>query len=140
MMQRSAVLSEDREYLYRLERTWDERSDRVLWIMLNASTADENFDDQTVKRCIGFSRSWGYGGLVVGNLFAVRSTAPSNVLRHHNPVGPENDRHLRSMASECEVVLAAWGGSLVGEDVFRFRERAVLKMLKGRLQCLGVTH
>lgn len=35
MMQRSAVLSESRDYRYRLERTWDERRDWVLWMMLN---------------------------------------------------------------------------------------------------------
>ena len=146
MMQRSAVLSEGRDYCYRLERTWDERLDRVLWIMLNPSTADENVDDQTIKRCIGFSRSWGYGGLVVGNLFAVRSTDPGGVLLADDPVGPENDEHLRKAASECILTVCAWGGSLAKHHLFREREIGVLAMLDGLesnwpgkrvLSCLG---
>ena len=140
MMQRSAVLSTDREYCYRLERTWNARLKRVLWVTLNPSTADEVVDDQTVKRCIAFSDAWGFGGLVVGNLFALRSADPSVVVRHHDPVGPENDGHLLSMAEECSVVVAAWGGSLVGEDVFHLRERAVRKLLAGRMMCMGITY
>lgn len=77
---------------------------------------------------------------MVGNLFALRSTDPDGVVRHHNPLGPENDEHLLSMAGECEVVVAAWGGSLVGKDVFHLRERAVEEMLRGRPPCMGVTH
>ena len=98
MMQRSAVLSEGRDYRYRLERTWDERRDWVLWMMLNPSTADELVNDQTIKGCLSFSDCWGFGGLMVGNLFALRSADPALVVRHHDPVRPENDEHLRSMA------------------------------------------
>ena len=77
---------------------------------------------------------------MVGNLFALRSADPDLVVRHHDPVGPENDEHLRVMAAECDVVVAAWGGSLVGKAVFHLRERAVEEMLSGRLRCMGVTH
>ena len=62
MMQRRAVLSGDREYRYSLERIWQPLKPRVLWLMLNPSTADENFDDATIRRCVGFSQRWGFGG------------------------------------------------------------------------------
>lgn len=109
-------------------------------MMLNPSTADETVDDIAIKRCISFSNNWGFGGLMVGNLFALRSAEPDLVVRHHALVGPENDEHLRVMAAECEVVVAAWGGSIVGKGVFHLRERAVEEMLRGRLMCLGLTH
>jgi hypothetical protein len=77
--------------------------------MLNPSTADAEQDDPTIRRCVGFSRSWGAGALVVVNLFALRSTDPAALLTHPEPVGADNDEHLR------DVALDAWrdGGRLV---------------------------
>ena len=130
-MQRSALLSDCRQYRYTLERVWDDRGNRVLWVMLNPSTADENIDDATIRRCIGFSQSWGLGGLVVANLFAVRSTDPRGVLLADDPVGPENDEVLRKAASECISIVCAWGGSLAQHHLFQARERAVCNILAG---------
>jgi len=50
-----------------------EGSRDVTWIMLNPSTADDQVDDPTIRRCIGFSRAWGFGAMNVVNLFALRS-------------------------------------------------------------------
>ena len=50
-----AILSDDRVYRYMLERTWDCRKERVLFVMLNPSTADEKEDDPTITRCLGFA-------------------------------------------------------------------------------------
>jgi hypothetical protein len=79
------------------------------FLMLNPSTADETADDPTVRRCIGYAKDWGYGTLVVGNLFALRSTDPENLYDHPDPVGPENDVHLEEICDEAEKVIAAWG-------------------------------
>lgn len=109
-----ADLSEDRVYRYRLWRTWDAAKPTVAWLMLNPSTADESEDDPTIRRCIGFARDWGYGGLVVGNLFALRATDPGDLREHSDPVGPENDAHLQAICADADRVVAAWGaqGSL----------------------------
>lgn len=106
---RAATLSSDRTYRYRLRRTWDADKPPVAFIMLNPSTADETEDDPTVRRCIGYARDWGYGTLLVGNLFALRATDPDKLYEHPAPIGPENDRHLVEIANEAEVVVAAWG-------------------------------
>lgn len=148
-MQRSAVLSEGREYRYVLERIWDQRRDVVLWVMLNPSTADENRDDATIRRCIAFSQSWGYGGLAVGNLFAVRSTDPGGVIFAGDPVGPENDWYLESLASTSAMTVCAWGGSLAGHSIFQDRVSAVRDLLMSSaamqvldtpavIHCLGI--
>ena len=104
-----AVFSSDRQYRYRLWRVWDESLPLCLFVMLNPSTADASKNDPTVRRCIGFARSWGYGGLLVGNLFALRSTDPSVLYQAEYPVGSDNDGALFDMARQAGLVIAAWG-------------------------------
>ncbi len=93
----SAVLSECARYRYRLDRAW-ERDDHglgtVTWVMLNPSTADADVDDPTIRRCIGFSKAWGYNALTVVNLFAWRATSPRDLCAVEDPVGPDNEAHL----------------------------------------------
>ncbi len=105
----SAVLSDDRTYRYRLRRTWDDEKPTVAFLMLNPSTADETEDDPTIRRCIGYAKRWGYGTLLVGNLFALRASNPAQLAEHPDPVGPENDEYLRSICSDDPLVVAAWG-------------------------------
>ena len=119
---RSAILSPCGKYRYELTRWWDRKSvgkDTVCWIMLNPSTADHAKDDPTIRRCMDFSRRWGYGGMVVVNLFALRSTSPQAMMKggwwgaigEVRPTGEEsdNDSYIRLWARECAVVVAAWG-------------------------------
>lgn len=133
---RGAVIAGD--YRYLLWRTWDAALSRLLWVMLNPSTAGESSDDPTIRRCVGFSRSWGYGGLEVVNLFALRTAKPSTLRQATEPIGPENDRYIAEAATRADGIVVAWGehGGYMGRD------RAVLALLWrhiGRsLQCLGV--
>lgn len=69
-------------YSYRLWRTWDESKPLVAFIMLNPSTDDETEDDPTIRRCIGYADDWGFGSLIVGNLFALRATDPQELYQH----------------------------------------------------------
>src|SRR5207237_5457574 len=69
-----ASFSRDRRYRYRLWRRWDAARPVVAFVMVNPSTADAGRDDPTIRRCIGFARSWGYGRLEVVDLFAYRGT------------------------------------------------------------------
>lgn len=74
---RGAVISDDGRYRYRLWRTWAPELPRMAWIMLNPSTADAEVDDPTIRRCVGFAKREGCGGIEVVNLYAYRSTDPS---------------------------------------------------------------
>jgi len=106
-----AILSDDRDYRYRLTRKWDADKPTAAWIMLNPSTADEDEDDPTIRRCINFAKDWGYGSILVGNLFALRATDPDEVERQANPIGEQNDSHLQGIARNAEKVVAAWGAT-----------------------------
>lgn len=108
-MKKSATLSADGLYRYTLQRCWDEDKPRVFFICLNPSTADAEDDDKTVRRIIGFARDWGFGGVLIGNLFALRSRDPSALYKSADPVGPDNDMYLRQMAEQSELIVAAWG-------------------------------
>lgn len=129
----TAEFSNDGVYRYSLTRRWAVGPTAV-WILLNPSTADEVRNDPTIRRVMGFSRAWGYGGFTLMNVFALRSTDPSALRTHPDPTGPDNDETIRRVSGQAELVVAAWGtlGAL------RQRGAAVRAML-GRVQCLGTT-
>lgn len=89
-MKKSAILSDDRKYRYSLSRVWDESKNKVMFIGLNPSTADETEDDPTIRRCINFAKSWGYVGLEMTNLFAFRATAPKDMKNTKEPIETVN--------------------------------------------------
>jgi hypothetical protein len=88
---------------------WNEHMPIAMIIGLNPSTADQTRNDPTITRCINFSRSWGYGGVCVTNLFGFRATAPTELKAHHDPIGKENDAWVHEMAKGAAITVAAWG-------------------------------
>jgi hypothetical protein len=104
----SAVISPCGLYRYRLERRID-IGPSVLVIMLNPSTADAEKNDPTIGKLIGFGTRLGWGRIMVGNLFGLRSTNPKALQTASDPIGPDNDYHLRQMLRESHQVVLAWG-------------------------------
>lgn len=134
-----AVLSMDGKYRYRLSREWDDNGLRMTFVMLNPSTADASLDDPTIRRCIGFAKRDGYGGIYAFNLYAFRATDPQAMKRAIDPVGPENDAMLRygfaRAAEQGGPVVVAWGAH--GDPV---RVRQVMKLMGDADVCsLGTT-
>lgn len=97
-------------------------------------TADEIKNDPTVRRCLGFAYDWGYGGLIMTNAFAFRSTDPKVMKAQEDPIGPENDAWLVKSSQQANIVVAAWGN----HGIFRHRTTHILKLLSN-LQCFGTT-
>jgi hypothetical protein len=105
----------------------------VVFIGLNPSTADERRDDPTIRRCIGFARSWGFARLKVLNLFALRATKPAALLAADDPVGPENDSIIYEELGVADLVVCAWGAFPNGG-----RSADVLQLVAAP-HCVGVT-
>ncbi len=117
---RWAELSADRRFRYELGRRWRPTGRTVLFVGLNPSTADEDIDDPTIRRCIGFARTWGFSGLHMTNLFAFRATDPQEMMRATEPIGgPDNDKTITRLAAASSLVIACWGvhGAFLGRDV-----------------------
>ncbi len=134
MTQRSAVLSDCGTYRYSLTRRWSV-GPLLGWVMLNPSIANALVDDPTIRRCVGFARRWGFAGIVVRNLYALRATDPRALSRHPDPVGPDNHTHLGAAAGDA-LTVCAWGarGGTRGVDV-----AVQLEEHGARLVCLGWT-
>lgn len=121
-----ALFSDCEDYRYALWRTWDSRKPSLAFIMLNPSTATETALDPTVRRCIDYAKRWGYGGLVVGNIFALRSTDPKMLYDVDDPIGPDNDEQLMKIIKSCGKVIVAYGKHGALHD----RGAAVLSMIR----------
>ncbi|UYV37720.1 DUF1643 domain-containing protein [Rhodobacteraceae bacterium D3-12] len=105
----TAVYSECEAYRYALTRVWDEAGRKVLFIMLNPSTATEVQNDPTVERCERRARALGFGGFRVTNIFAWRDTDPRKMRAAADPVGPLNDATITEGCGWADQIIAAWG-------------------------------
>jgi hypothetical protein len=109
VIRRGAELSPDGLYRYTLTREWDYRCQTVVFVGLNPSIADAEQDDPTIRRCIRFARDWGFGSLLMVNLFAWRATDPSTLAAAPDMVGPANDAILQDLHRRAGLAVAAWG-------------------------------
>lgn len=136
-MIKKAQFSACRTWRYTLSRWWGTlEQKRIAFIGLNPSTADESKDDPTIRRCIGYAKAWGYGGLHMLNLFAFRATDPKKMKLAADPIGPDNDLYIKRIAGITQVVVAAWGGNAT---FLPSRSEEIVDLIGERLTCLGKT-
>ena len=143
-MRRSAEISSCERYRYWLERQWDKALPVLVVCMLNPSTADDQREDPTLLALIHFARLWGYGGLIIVNLYGWRSSSP-DVMRTAAARSNDLNRRRGREAMICartmgrDQLLVAWGndGDFEGEAA-RFAEFAA-DQVGCELICLGTT-
>lgn len=125
-----------------LIRVWDWLLPRVLFVMLNPSTADGRRDDRTVKRCVAFAKAWGFGSLEIVNLYSFRAKDPGvlkKAMRAGKDIGDRSgdDRHIVLAAERAQRLVCAWGAHVVGHRM-TLRAKAVVALLRPReLFCMG---
>ena len=88
---------------------WDDTKPVVMFLLLNPSVASEEFADPTLCKTGKYARAWGYGGQLIGNVHAYRITDSKRLVEAEDPIGPENDEALLSMAARAEMVVLAYG-------------------------------
>ena len=133
IIKKSAIFSDCRRYRYSLTRTWDVSKKYVLFIGLNPSTADENYDDPTIRRCVDYAHRWGYGGLVMTNLFAFRATLPIDLKNAKFPIGEQNNQYIINLHKNSGLTVAVWGN----DGCFKDRDKEVLSLVT-KLVCLKI--
>jgi hypothetical protein len=115
---REAVYSDCERYRYSLTVCWERGGRRLLYVMLNPSTATELANDPTIERCERRARQLGYGSFSVANLFGLRETSPARLKASNSPEGIDNISQILTSAIEADRILAAWGvhGAHRGQD------------------------
>jgi hypothetical protein len=135
-----AKISDCGLYRYHLWRVWDDTLPVMVWVMMNPSTADQTDDDPTIRRCVGFAKRDGFGGISVRNVFALRSTDPKALLTAADPFGPKNEDallHCRGVAMMTRLVVA-WGKPVGGKRLAGYYQRAAVACSINKPYCLGV--
>lgn len=141
-----AVFSGCERYRYYLSRTWDAsaddpvlnngRSDKkiITYLMLNPSTADERINDPTIERCQRRAIQYGYGKMVIVNLFPIRmtdSTLLDTVDDLYGDIYKANEIIINAV-HDSDITVCGWGNHPLATD----RARHVFCLLDG----LGLSH
>jgi hypothetical protein len=96
-------------YRYKLERRWGEGS-TVLFLMMNPSCADQNWDDATIKGVTRKVRNWGgYGRLLIANTFAYRAKDQRLLAKMTDAIGPKNNIWIMKLAREADLIVVGYG-------------------------------
>jgi len=133
-----ASFSSCRRWRYLLWRRWDAARPVANFLMLNPSTADEFRLDPSCTRARRYAERWGFGALIVTNLFAWRATDPREMKAAPEPIGRANDRAIMRAAREAALVVCAWGN----HGAHLERSGRVLQLLRGagvKLHALRLT-
>lgn len=107
----SAILSPCGLYRYRLDRTVGMVGPVFAFFGINPSTADATADDATVRKWIGFTKTWGGSRFVVGNVFAFRATDVRMLAGVEDPFGDDIGDHTTSIIEEADVLVPCWGNT-----------------------------
>ena len=130
-----AIFSECEKYRYSLTREWDSSKEKILFLLLNPSTADAEHDDPTIRRCTNYAKLWGYGGLYIGNIFAFRATEPTVMRKQSDPIGPLNNGFILMLHKQAAITVAGWGSN----GSFLNREAYIKRLLKSNIYYLKLT-
>lgn len=137
-MTRTAQISDCGQYRYRLTRQWEEGTS-LCFVMLNPSIADADIDDPTIRRCIGFAKREGFGGIIVVNMFAFRATSPKDLPADHATAtgGQTNDRAILDACAEAKLVVCAWGVNATPDGIQQ--TTGLIRSIDRTPLCLGAT-
>jgi hypothetical protein len=142
---RSARISACGQYRWTLTRKWG-NGKSICWVMLNPSRADHRRDDPTIRRAMQFTRTWGYDGFTVVNLYPFRSPHPAACRRWAGTQTVQRAlrRNAKIVARETKnatLVVAAWGVSAWDSEWIEFVVAAISandNSAQG-IYCLGTT-
>lgn len=136
------VSREIRRWIYRwtARRAWGS-GPCILWNLLNPSKADASIDDPTMLRMMGFSYRWGFGSMIVVNIYPFISSKPTEMMAwrktwneaeardsgyvfEYQPTSfnawLHNMHKVRKAMGEAKTHVAAWGNGAEAADLESF--------------------
>lgn len=155
-----ARFSDDRRFRYRLARSLNPDrplvmsaagvlhfgaplagTHRIVFLLINPSTADAFIPDPTVTECRKRADAFGAGILEIVNLFALRSPFPSDLKKCAYGFRGDDEDNDRQIADACQgamMVIAGWGndGRLGNRDL---KVKRQLLSMDIELHHLGLT-
>ena len=104
-------------------------------VMLNPGTGEsEGRRRNTFERCKAWSHSMGYGGLIFGNVFSLRSKSAKELLKLSHPFDALNNEALMSLSKLASETIVAWGNQGAKSD-----RPSSLRNLLPSPKCFGLT-
>lgn len=133
----------DLQYRYTLHRDLGmlDHIGRLVWVMLNPSTADASTNDPTIRKVIGFTRRNGFGELKVVNLCPVRATDPRDLPNGVEALGDVElaDRAIVDACAWGSAVVLAWGAHGADRPARVARVEALVRASGRPIYTLGRT-
>ena len=129
------------KYRFTLSRIGNQNKEKILFIMINPSSANATNDDRTIHLLKSITSKWEkYGGFYVGNLYPHISSDPSILksLQYPDDIRIKNQIIIQEMAAKCSLIIYAWGTK--GPDK-KQKEPDWLKeiMMNKDIYCLGTS-
>lgn len=129
-------------FRWRLDRDVQEQGIVAALCGVNPSTAGAEKNDQTILKDLGFARIHGWRRIIKVNKFAFRATDVSELAGAFDPIGPENDDHLRQAFADADVLVPCWGPLSKLPKRLRRRYIEVARLMEHTskpILCLGTT-
>ena len=133
---KTAHFSRCGKYRYSLTRCWGD-GPVVTWILRSPTTGDEKQDSKTIRLCIEFSKRWGCGAMYLVNMYDLKNM-DKNSSHYDNPIGEENDDHIRRALISSDKIICAWGAKVKNLDRVEGIKRLILQT-PITPECLGTT-
>ena len=114
-----AIFSKCYKFRYSITKKFSSGTGRLLFILLNPSTATEKVYDPTLLRCKKRAINSCVYQFRVCNLFAYRATKPKELQKVSDPIGPYNNEILKNSIKWSDKIICSWGsfGSLKERDL-----------------------
>jgi hypothetical protein len=110
-VRKSAIISKCGLYRYERRLIWDDSLPPYVSGMLHPSNG--RIDEKTIARNMGLAHVHGCGSLIVWNLGAGRAANLAAWKAMTDPIGPDNDAHIKRILSECRdrggIAFVGWG-------------------------------
>lgn len=139
-LRRWAEFDETRKFRFLLGREWDNRLPRACFIGANPSDADEERDDMTATKYVGFGKRNRFGSYVALNVSPAIGTDPDEAAAIVVP--PEfRFRGWGETLSQVDTVIVAWGDAALkfGPHVVAGAQSFIWLAGSRRVFCLGRT-